>query len=950
MNHTTPLLQLYSLGQSLWLDFLRRQFTESGQLQKLVDEDGLRGMTSNPSIFEHAIGGSHDYDEAIEKLARQNKSVAEIYETIVIEDVQEAAKVFRPVYDKSGGQDGFVSLEVSPYLARKAEATIEEARRLWRKLDRPNVLIKVPATVEGLVAIRRLTADGINVNVTLLFDLERYRQVADAFISGLEERVERGLPIDRIASVASFFLSRIDVAVDPILERIAREDGPRSKLAEAAHGQVAISCARVAYQDYTNIFGSERFKKLAAKGAHTQRLLWASTSTKNPEYSDVKYVDALIGPDTINTLPTKTIDAFRDHGDPQARLVTLQNEAHRVIDSLAELGVDLPQISTQKLVDEGVDKFVRAFERLMETLATRRAESLGEPLDRQKLSGGKAQTKIEARIASLDEEDFIARMWRKDPTLWTSDKNAQEQIRNALGWLHVAEKMEGHLPTLNDFAKELSEAGYSNVVHMGMGGSSLAPMVLAQAFVNLYSKSEDALKVSILDTTDPATILQFKESLPLEKTLFIAASKSGTTAETRAFCDYFYNEIDQLGAGNTGAHFATITDPGSALADLSRERNFRHTFLNYADIGGRYSALSFFGMVPARAQGIDVDALLSRAMRMAQACAPEVDTADNPAVALGAFLGELALQGRDKVTFLMPDRIRGLGMWLEQLIAESTGKEGKGLIPIADEPLGEPKNYDDDRVFVHFRIRGTNHDKMAVTAEALRKAGHPVAEIVLSDALDLGQEFLRWEIAVATAGRVLGINPFDQPNVQESKDNTNRILDEAKDRGHLQEGKPTLSESGLDFYLPTKASSGAAALDKFFGEARDGDYFALMAYLSEDERYTRRLQSMRRSVRDTLHLATTVGYGPRFLHSTGQLHKGGPNTGLFLQITCDDGVDAQVPGKWYSFGTLRKAQAQGDLEALHKHGRRAIRVHLGADVEGGLKTLEHMIQTYKPKH
>lgn len=364
---SNPLLKLHSLGQSLWLDFLRRRFTESGQLQKLVDEDALCGMTSNPSIFEHAIGGSQDYDEAIAKLAQQGKSVAEIYEAIVIEDVQRAADVFRPVYRKNDGQDGFVSLEVSPYLAHKAEATVEEARRLWHKLDRPNVMIKVPATVEGLVAIRQLTAEGINVNVTLLFDLERYRQVAEAFICGLEERVERGLPVDRIASVASFFLSRIDVAVDPILERVARaereENMSRSKQAEASHGQVAVSCARVAYEDYSDIFGSDRFQKLTSQGAHTQRLLWASTSTKDPAFSDVKYVDALIGPDTINTLPIETIDAFRDHGDPQARLASQQVEAHRVIDGLAELGVDLQEISTRQLVDEGVDSFVRAFER-----------------------------------------------------------------------------------------------------------------------------------------------------------------------------------------------------------------------------------------------------------------------------------------------------------------------------------------------------------------------------------------------------------------------------------------------------------------------------------------------------------------------------------------------------------------------------------------------------------
>jgi transaldolase/glucose-6-phosphate isomerase len=920
------------------LDYLRRGLLTSGELQQLIDEDGLRGMTSNPSIFEKAIAGSNDYDEAIAVLALEDKGVDEIYQALTVEDVQRAADTFRPVYDRAEGRDGFVSLEVSPHLAHDTEGTMAEARRLWQALNRPNVMIKVPATLEGLPAIEQLISEGINVNVTLLFGLPRYRKVAEAYIAGLEKRAARGEPVEQLASVASFFLSRIDVLVDPMLEKLMHGDGPRAELAARLHGQVAIASAKVAYQIYKEVFGSERFRKLAGRGAHPQRLLWASTSTKNPSYSDVKYVEALIGPQTVNTIPQETLNAYHDHGDPASRLEDGLDPAREVLDCLAEVDINIDRV-TQQLEDEGVDKFVKPFDRLMDTLKKERKAALKQPPDRQVFDLGLYQFAVADQIARLEEADFATRLWRKDPSLWKDNAKDQAVIRNALGWLHVAQQMEDNLPELATFAAEIKAAGFLHVVHMGMGGSSLAPLV----FERTFEPGDDGLPLTVLDTTDPATILRIEREAPVADTLFIIASKSGTTAEPLAFGDYFYDKVRAKKDDRAGENFVAITDPGSPLVDLAQKRAFRRTFLNFPDIGGRYSALSYFGLVPATLLGVDVTELLTQALRMVHACASCVKLGHNPGVALGAALGELGRQGRNNVTFLVPEAISTLGTWLEQLLAESTGKEGTGLLPVALEPAGDPAVYGDDRFFAYVRLKGAEDPALANRVAALRRAGHPVVTIQIDDRLDLGQEFFRWEIATATAGAILGINAFNQPNVQESKDNTNRLLGVVRDGGQLPEEKPALVKGTLSVYAEDAAPTVVETLDRFLAQATPGDYVALMAYLSETPAIDQALQVIRLKLRDRLKLATTLGYGPRFLHSTGQFHKGGPNTGLFLQLTADDTEDAAVPGEPYSFGVLKRAQALGDLEALRKHGRRVVRIHLGADIAAGLRVLAEAI-------
>ena len=505
--------------------------------------------------------------------------------------------------------------------------------------------------------------------------------------------------------------------------------------------------------------------------------------------------------------------------------------------------------------------------------------------------------------------------------------------------------MEGQMNHLFDFASEVRAAGFRHVLDMGMGGSTLAPL----AIQHIFPTGQNGIPLTVLDTTDPETILKIERQMPMADTLFIVASKSGTTAENVAFGEYFYAKVKALKGNRAGENFVAITDPGTPLVELAKERGFRKTFLNFPDIGGRFSALSYFGLVPAALMGVDIAELLVRSLRMKQACGPRVPAKENPGMTLGAVMGALARRGRDKVTLLLPDNLATLGMWLEQLLAESTGKEGTGILPVAGEIPISLSVYGEDRLFVYIRLKDEVDESLEQGIAALQKAGQPVVTLLMDDRLDLGQEFFRWEIATATAGAILGINPFDQPNVQESKDITNRLLEEVRKTGRLSDPSPVLREEPLRFYATQQEKTGGEVLKAFFNQARTGDYVALQAYLPETLAITEALQGIRMRLRDRRHLPTTLGYGPRFLHSTGQYHKGGTNTGLFLQLTVDTIEDAPVPGSPYTFGVLRAAQGLGDFEALQKHGRRVVRIHLGADPIQGLAALSRELETVLPR-
>lgn len=559
-----------------------------------------------------------------------------------------------------------------------------------------------------------------------------------------------------------------------------------------------------------------------------------------------------------------------------------------------------------------------------------------EPADR---AGSFQSRHLVPCVEKMEREQYVRRLWKMDGSLWTRDPEKQAAIPGSLGWLRVVDRMKERASEIDAFVRGVKEAGFTHVVHMGMGGSSLAPLVLQ----SIFQSRPGGLPLTVLDTTDPSTVSDVEQRIRVATTLFVVASKSGTTSEPLAFGDYFFDRVKAVKGERAGENFVAITDAGTPLVRLAEERRFNRTFLNFADIGGRYSALSYFGLLPAALMGLDTKELMREATRMARACGPSVPVNENPGALLGATMGEMARAGRDKITFLLPDNMASLGVWLEQLIAESTGKEGTGLLPVTGEPVGDPRVYGDDRLFVHISIKGQGEPKLEESVGLLRAAGLPVVSIEVRDEASVVQEFFRWEVATAVAGAVLGINPFDQPNVQESKDATNRLLRSVQEQGSLTEPAPVLTHGPLSFFRKDGIDSPKALLWDFLSLARPGDYVAFQAYLPEDPETEALLGAIRMQIRDALRLATTTGYGPRFLHSTGQFHKGGPNTGLFFQLTARDAVDISIPGKPYTFGIFKRAQALGDLEALTRHGRRVMRVDLGDDAKKGLGFLRRLI-------
>jgi transaldolase/glucose-6-phosphate isomerase len=910
-THANAFELLHDCGQSLWLDYLSRRFIADGSLQKLVERDRLAGVTSNPTIFEKAIAGSADYDGSLEAAERGSDcDVMALYESLAIEDIRHAADVLRPVYDATGGDDGFVSLEVSPYLAMDTQATIAEARRLLRKVERENVMIKVPATSAGLPAIRALTAEGIKVNITLLFSQQVYEEVVEAYLAGLEQLVARGGDPGTVRSVASFFVSRIDVAVDKLL-------GER---APGLRGKVAIANARLAYQRYKRRFAGARWEGLAAKGARVQRVLWASTGTKNPAYSDVLYVEELIGPQTINTMPPATVDAFRDHGRVRPSLEQNIAEAEEVMAQLERLGISIDAVTAQ-LIEEGVQRFAEDFDKLLGAVARKRTALLGGRLDRQTIHVPPAMEKpLAAELEAWRRDGRLRRLWAGDASVWTGADEA-----SWLGWLDIVEVQRRRLGELRELGDSLAREKFSHAVLLGMGGSSLGPEVLAETF---------GARLLVLDSTDPAQIRSVEGAIGLERTLFIVSSKSGTTLEPNILAAYFHERV------RDGSRFIAVTDPGSALEQLARRDRYRHIAYGVPSIGGRYSVLSDFGMVPAAIMGLDIEKLLVAAQRMVRSCSRHVPPAENPGVVLGMAMGLAARAGRDKLTIFASPGLASFGAWLEQLIAESTGKQGRGIVPVDAEPPGAPEVYGNDRFFVALRLAGES----APQTEELERAGHPVVRIDVADRHHLGQEFFRWEIATAVAGAIIGINPFDQPDVEASKIKTRELTRAYEQQGRLPAEEPVLEERGIKLYgRISRRGTLADALAAHLGRLQPGDYFALLAYLERSPRNRDALQEMRRMVRDAKRVATCLGFGPRFLHSTGQAYKGGPNSGVFLQVTCDESADLAVPGHKYSFGVVKAAQARGDLEVLTERGRRALRVHLGADVPAGLAVLKEAI-------
>jgi transaldolase/glucose-6-phosphate isomerase len=612
------------------------------------------------------------------------------------------------------------------------------------------------------------------------------------------------------------------------------------------------------------------------------------------------------------------------------------------METIAKLGISMKEV-TDKLTDDGVRLFAEAFDKLLEAVekSTKSPATAKVSKPTYKLPGALAGA-VKTNIDDWRALGKVRRLWQRDASLWTGTDEAKW-----LDWLNITAEQIARIQDLRRVVEDAKKEGFTDLLLLGMGGSSLCPEVLKMTFGKIAGFPE----LHVLDSTDPAQLKAFENKVNLAKTLFVVSSKSGTTLEPNIFKQYFFERCKEVvGAEKVGSRFVAVTDPGSKLQQVAEADRFRHIFPGVAGIGGRYSALSNFGVAPAALMGLDVGRFLSRTQEMVDACGPASPVDENPGVLLGIVLGTAARNGRDKVTIITSPGISDLGAWLEQLMAESTGKQGKGIVPVDREELAAPELYGNDRLFAYVRLDSAPNAAQDAKVAALEQAGQAVVRVALADIHDLGQEFFRWEIATAVAGSIVGINAFNQPDVEASKVETRKLTTEYESSGKLPPESSFFTADGAKLYADVKNAAELKGggtltgfLKKHLSRIGSGDYFAVLGYITMNEAHEQALEAIRLAVRDNKKVATVLGFGPRFLHSTGQAYKGGPNSGVFLQITCDDAVDILVPGQKYTFGVVKAAQARGDFAVLAERGRRALRVHLGKDVAAGLATLTNAV-------
>lgn len=912
--------KLAQIGQSLWFDNIQRSMLENGQIEGMISRGEIKGMTSNPSIFQNAIAKSSDYNPQLQTLAWAGFNAEAIFWNLAIDDVQKAADIFKDLYLKTNKSDGYVSIEVNPNLAHDTKGTIKEAVDLWKRINRPNLMVKVPATKTGIPAIKSLISQGINVNITLIFSIQLYREVVEAYISGLEERIRNGKSIDTIASVASFFVSRVDTKTDGLLADYLKKNPKDTEKVNSLLGKAGIYNARKAYQIFQEEFKKDRFQKLVEKGARLQRPLWASTSTKNPAYKDVMYVEELIGANTVDTVPPATLNAFLDHGIAQETIKDDQNLIDTLFVNLKNCGISIDRV-TDDLETEGVQAFSDAYNGLLKVIEERRAVEVKHL--------GLLANNVIARLGKLEKENFLSRMFKHDASLWTESPEGQKEIIQRMDWLEAPWHTDEVWTQLDGLLDNVQKNGFTHVLILGMGGSSLAPEVFSSIYQANDEKETKGLRVSILDSTHPDEVVEAAGRSPLEQTLFVVASKSGTTGEINAFYNFFFDKYKKDLGERAGSHFMAITDPGTKLEQLAKEKKFRKIILANPKVGGRNSALTAFGLTPADLLGIDIKDLAKPILYHANWFLPENPLNTNPGIVLGAILGEAALNGHDKLTILADDEWNTFASWMEQLVAESTGKNGKGILPIAEEPISLIGSYHKDRLFVYLRKNG----KLDALVGELNNSGHPVIQLYVNSSSTLGYQFYLWEVAVATACSIMGVNSFDQPDVQDAKTRTLAGIASYRKTGQFIIDPPLVKTDDYALYSKQKdlnlnGESPIKAIQDFINAySSQSTYVAFNAFVSRNLENSEKLNQLRKWILDMYGLATTLGFGPRFLHSTGQLQKGGPNNGLFIMITNTPLMDVAIPGEGITFGKFCLAQALGDESALNAKGRKVLRIH-----------------------
>lgn len=921
-----PLHDLERHGQVVWLSYLRRNLLVDRNFRRLIEEYAVSGVSFDAGLFAHAISGSQEYRAAIERLRARGLSPERILDDLLIEDVCLAAAALREARPAELG--GWVAVGVPPRHRVSVDAIVSWVALLEEATGSDRVLVKLPASAAGLRAVEGVLAAGHSVYVDQIFGLQQLERTLESHARGLGLRLASGGDFESVRFVAAMHLLRIDVAVDELLRDRRREAVGDPDMVESLHGRAAIALGKLAWRRLREWDGEARQAELTAKGARPAWLAWEGTRTLSPARRDVEYLEELIGPRTISVVSRLALGAFRDHGETGATVGRQHEEAREIVDDLRSVGVD-PDVLADDLQEAATATREAGGVRMLAALAPD-----ATPGPRMTIEPGELDARVEDLEREADRLGLARRLWERDPTLWPVGVEDPARIRDRLGWLGLPESMsEEALPVLGSRTGDGDSP--VSVILLGMGGSSLGAEACRLAF--------GKRRFVVLDTTVPAGVAAVAARADAAGAIFVVASKSGTTIETRALADYFWERADDE---DRGSRWVAITDPGTPLHELARRRGFQRVWLNPPDVGGRYSVLSYFGLVPMALMGVDIGQVMASATRMAVVSGAEIAAAHNPAIRLGLLLTAALDEGRDKLTLLTSPRLAGLADWIEQLVAESTGKQGRGLVPVSREPLGAPESYGNDRLFVQLCLEDDVED--SAQEEVLRRgqsAGAPVVRIRLADPHELGGEFLRWQLAVATCGALAGFDPFDEPDVSGAKVRTRELL-AARDTT-LEHPDPPLAENklislhgdGERLGVPDRITEPAEVLRACLRGLEPPEYLAIQAFLSPEEETWHALQGLRALIRDRTGMAATAAWGPRFLHSTGQLHKGGGDRGVFLQLTSAVSGDLAIPGHDYSFGTLARAQALGDYRTLRDAGRRVLQVHFGGSTEAGLATL-----------
>jgi transaldolase/glucose-6-phosphate isomerase len=934
-----PLQQMRGRGQSVWLRGFRRRLVESGRFSELVASAAVSGLETDPEVIAAAVTRGQEYLEPLRRLAGEGEVRAD---RLLAQEARIAAAALLPAYEESGGRDGVVGVPLEPALRNDPESLAHAAHRMLAEAGTPNVVPMLPPTSSGFAVFEALVADGRAVYVGPVFSVASVVRACEAYLRGTQGCGATAPPM----ALVSFGVGPLDVALDELLRDRIRAAGREMSAVESLVGGSATAIARIAWRRQREFLAA----RIADPAARLLRMAWTGLSSTDPRQRRERYVDSLVGPDTVVVLDRGLLRGVMDRNRARvdATLGQRVDEAEEIVAEIAALGIDTEAVG-ETLEVQALRQAQAAYGDLARRIddATRIATGDSEHATELAATGSPwsaSRPEIDDALATCDEAESrraVTRMWEKDVSLWSDDEETADLVRSRLGWLDVAAASTVEWEPLRRFTAELVSAEVENVVLLGMGGSSLATEVCRRAF--------GSNAIQVLDSTLPSQIKAIADTVDPARTLIMVASKSGTTVEVRALLDCFYALATPM-LDKPGERFVAITDPGTPLEQIAHERGFARLWLAPSDIGGRFSALTVFGTLPMAVMGIDVPSVLASARRMAANCGPEVDARVNPAARLGAALHQAHDDGRDKITFVISDSLSAFGLWAEQLIAESTGKQGCGLIPVVDEPAASVDRYGDDRLFVSMSLAAEQDRSHRERIDAIDAAGHPMLHIELDDPHDLGAEFFRWEAGVAIAGALMGINPFDQPDVQASKDRTSALLGAHKDGTPMSDRPPLATDAGWAVFadierdedLASRVSGGdlESWLAAHLGRAEVPDYVGIQAFVAAAPETRSALQGLRELLLERRGVASTLGWGPGFLHSTGQLHKGGPDCGLFLQITADEPEDIDVPGAGYSFRHLARAQSLGDLAALQERGRRVLRVHLRDAVEGSLALLE----------